>query len=241
MNIEKLESLTGLTITPSQQDQYKASIARTRSKLESMLGYSLSKRDASNNYYEELGKTQSDFECPEDDTDNLAPPDDVIGSYRLFPYNARDRYIEIDPFTQVHAVKLVVVQTDRPEQNNGVTVKTFDRQEMRVNVGAQGFRKFIERCPTCSFPCDCGCTDCVQIAVDANWLNEDCLPSELLYVWVDMIQYDIDCKKNIKRETLGPHTYEKFTDDNPLSMAVNRSIIERYAGPNGTLHIELTV
>lgn len=236
MNLAKYEELTGITVAQSQQNQVNAQIKRTRIALESLLGYTLDKKRRADNQYEELGKSQSDCGC--NDLDGpFNDPDEVQGAYRLFPYNPKDKYFEVDPFIKVYAVKLVHVKIGE-DDTNGVTIRTFEDDEIRVQVRG-GFSKYIERCDDCL--CICNCNDCVQLAVDADWLYDGCLPDDLLYLWSDMVTYEINCKKDIKRETLGSHSYEKFDRTKPQEIPDNLKVLQKYAGPNGTANITITI
>lgn len=239
MTIQQFEQLTGITVPASQEARYEAAIARTQAILESMLGYSLDPEVAGENLYNELGKTSVELICPNFDDDNLLPPDPVIGAYRLFPYNSKDRYFAIDPYTQVNKVKLVVVRQGVSPQ--GITVKTFNADEMRLEIGRMGFAKYVERCPSCLFECLCSCTDCVQLAVDATWFGEGTLPNDLLYVWCDMVQFYTNKKRDIQSETLGSHSYRRFDNWPPEAEDRNIGIIKRYAGPFGTMSKTITV
>ena len=234
MTIEKYQELTGITVDASDIVRTKAQINKTRIILESLLGYSLKKTNASQNQYEELGKATTDciFRGLITDIDDLelSAPDAVVGSYRLYPYNKSDIYLKIDPFTQINKVKLVFLkQGPKP---NGITHKTFPNSQIRVSMNG-GISKYIERCPTCY--CYCECTGCMQLAVDANWLNEECLPEDLNYLWAEMVSYYTDEKSDIKSETLATHSYTKFAQRIPEELPANISIITKYAGPNGSV------
>lgn len=234
MTIEKYTALTGIEVAEDEQAAITANIRRTKSKLEALLGYSLSKK--TDNQYEELGKTTADcgIISPEDiDEDSLAPKDDVIGSYRLFHYNPADKYFVVDPFTKVHAVKLVFVRMG--DEPNGITHKTFGDSRVRVDRTGN-VSKYIQRVHDCLCTCRC-VNECVQIAVDADWLNEDCLPDELLYIWADMVEFYANPEADIKSETLGTHRYEKFDRKAPQDESVAASIIQKYAGPNGEAYV----
>lgn len=235
MDIDLYQELTGTTVDADNIALTTAQIRKTRSILESMLGYSLEKKKASENFYEEAGKAK--IECPfrglisDIDDLELDPADEVQGSYRLFPYNRHDEYFEIDPFTKVYAVKLVYLKIGE-DDTNGITHKTFDSGKIRVQKRGN-ISKFIQRCKECF--CTCDCDDCVQLAVDADWINESCLPEELLYVWADMVDYYSDPKNDVVAETLGTHSYRKEAGKAPEKMEENIKIIQKYAGPNGTV------
>ena len=72
MDINEYESLTGITVATSQEALITATITKTQSILESILGYTLDESKVDINQYTELGKTPS--ECPnacDIDIDNL--------------------------------------------------------------------------------------------------------------------------------------------------------------------------
>jgi hypothetical protein len=237
MNIARYEALTGTTVATANRNQVTAQIKRTRFALEALLGYTLDKVKSAENQYEELGKTRGS-NCGCDDIDGpYDDPDTVQGAYRLFSYNRHDKYLEVDPFTKLYAVKLVFIKQGG-DNENGVTIRTFEEDEVRVHI-KNGFSKYIEKCEDCF--CVCNCNDCVQLAVDADWLYSSCLPEELEYLWADAVTHEINAKKDIKRETLGSHTYERFDRHNTLELPESIKIIQKYAGPNGTVNRTITI
>ena len=221
MDLVKYQELTGITVPTNQITSVEAQIKRVRVRLEGLLGWPLLKSKVSINHYDELGKsaTECDF-----DGDALNDPDDVVNAYRLFRFDKSDQYLKVDPFIRLHSAKLVFLRPVEPP--NGVTVQTLD--DIRVHT-VNGVSKYIERCQDCL--CRFDCEDCVQLAVDADWLYEDCLPEDLLYLWADAVSYEIDCKKDIKSETLGTHSYTKFDRQDPL--IISASVVKKYAGANG--------
>lgn len=236
MNLAKYLELTGTTA--SNEALVEAQIKRARAELETMLGYTLCPDKVQENLYNELGKTQNECACPNViDTEELDDPDDVEGGYRLFNYNPNDQYFHIDPFATIYKVKLVYVRHGEGDQ--GITLKTFDNDEVRVHLGRDGWSKYLEHCRDCL--CLCDCSGCVQLAVDADWQWTDCLPLDLLYVWADMVTYNVDCKKDVKSESIQGHSYTKFDRILPQNLAQNFAIIQRYAGPHGSATLEPTV
>lgn len=236
MNIEKYESLTGESVDQDDVQKVTATIKRTKRTLENMLGYSLDKKKASKNQYEELGISDSDCLLTgiiSDNLDNLTldDPEDVIGSYRLYNYEKADQYLAVDPFLQVHAVKLVYIKIG--DEPNGITHKKFGNADIRVHKKGE-FSKYIEKCDDCL--CVCECDGCVQLAVDADWINEECLPEELLYVWADMVEFYSDQRRDIIAETLGTHSYRRSAKVAPEYADENLKIIKKYAGPNGSVN-----
>lgn len=238
MTIAQYQELTGTTVPASKQSSVTAQIRRSRANLEALLGYTLDKKKVNDNQYEELGKTQNECGCVSDiNEDELLDADTVTNAYRLYPYNPDDRFLSTDPFTKLHSVKLVMV---RPgiEGKDGITIKTFDNEDLRVAM-KNGFSKYIERCEDCL--CLCSCRECVQLAVDADWLYDACLPDDLLYLWAEMVTYEINCKKDIKSESLGSHSYTKFDRKIPQDLPQNITLLQKYAGPNGLARPKLTI
>lgn len=237
MDLAKYQELTGITISAQNETFVTAQISRAQSTLETMLGFTLCPDNVEDNLYDELGKTQQSCLCPSDiDIANLEDADDVEGAYRLYRYNPNDKYFHVDPFSIVYKVKLVHIL---PGEEQGVTIKTFDDEDLRVHYGRGDWSKFIEHCKECL--CFCDCKDCIQLAVDADWLWTDCPPTDLLYVWADMVTYQVDCKKDIKSESIQGHSYTKFDRVLPETVPQNYAIIQRYAGPHGSATRELTV
>lgn len=236
MDLKKYEQLTGKTVDDENKVEVLAQIRRAQSKLETMLGYSLNKNKASDNQYEEKGKTMSD--CAFDPLDGeLSAADEVIDSYRLFPYKDSDVYLLTDPFLKLNTVKLVFVQ--QGEEPSGITVKTFDSHDVRVQK-RNGFSYAIQKDERTWCLCRCKYGS-VQLAVDAQWLSTDCMPDELAYLLADMVTYETDCEKNVKSETVGPHSKSYFENPNPSETDLNQKIIQKYAGPNGTAFINVSL
>lgn len=235
MNLKKYTELTGIEVSERQQAAVNAQIRRTKRKLETLLGFTLDRDKINTNIYNEKGKSNKDCFCSDVSTsENLLPPDEVIGSYRLFHFNSHDSYFFVDPFITVHNVKLVRVQAG-DEDGNGITIKTFGKDKVRAQVGRDGISKYIQQCRDCM--CDCDCTnDCVQLAVDADWVFQDCLPEDLMYLWADMVTYESNCKKGVKSESIGGHSYTLKDSVSPETTPENLSIIQRYVGPYGTVN-----
>lgn len=225
MDINKYTQLTGKTVSEAEKPAFNAMIRRTKAMLETLLGFTLIPK----NLYNELGKAQQDCACPNVDTSTLLPADEEEGVYKLFTYNKLDKYFHVDPFKQVYKVKLVYAKND----GEFVTMKTFDNA--KPQFGRDGIGNYIEKCLECL--CECECTDCVQLAVDADWI--DCLPDDILYLWCDMIDWQIDCKKNLKSESVEGHSWSKTTEAtiSPEVLPHNVLLLKRYAGPYGSVAV----
>lgn len=231
MELSEYQSLTGITVSDANTANVVAQLSRAQSMLETMLGFTLDPGSVDTNLYNETGKSQLECSCSNVDTENLDDPDPVVYAYRLYTYNEKDRRFSVDPFTTLHKVKLV---------KDDVTIKTYEADDIRVHYGADGWAKYIELCETC-FVCKCLCRNCVQVAVDATWLWEDGLPTDLKYVLAEMATYLSDQKRGIKSEAIGPHSYTKFGNVAPETEPQNLSVIQKYAGPHGSARRVVTV
>lgn len=226
MDLTLYMKLTGKTVPESQKTYYEALIARTQAKLESILGWSFTPEAL----YQEKGKTQRDCVCPDTPQSNLLPADEVKGIIKIFPYNSKDKFLHVDPFEEVYNVKLVKVLENR----EFVTFKTFEH--ITKHYMANGIGRYIEKCKTCF--CDCNCTNCVQLAVDGDWLKipeESGLvfPAEIYYLWCDMIDYYGDPAKDIKSESVDGHSWSKGDIKAPEELESSITILKKYAGPYG--------
>jgi hypothetical protein len=230
MTLEQYESLTGTAVPDNQVAVVTAQLNRVKAILETMLGYTLTPDNVLTNLYNELGISPVECSCSSVDPENLNPPDEVEYAYRQYRYNFKDKYLFVDPFTAINKVKLV--------QDN-VTIRVLDYDEYRVQYGQDGIAKYIEVCDDCF--CTCVCDDCVQLAVDADWVWQDEFPNDLLYIWADMVTYYADCKQNIKSESIGAHSYTKFDDIAPETIPTNMAVLRKYAGPYGSIIVTPTV
>lgn len=241
MDLDTYTELTGNVVDPEDIVAVTAQIRQCKSILEGMLGYTLDKKKAGINQYFEKGiaKVQCPFRGLISDLSNLEldPPDDVIGSYRLFPYNKSDKLFEVDPFTKLYKVKLVFLQSGDID-DNGITHKVFSDGKIRIHKTGN-VSKYIERCNECI--CTCNCDNCVQLAIDADWLNESCLPEELMYVWAEMVENYVDPSRDILEETLGTHRYKRAESKPVETLDETLKIISKYAGPNGSVNQTITV
>ena len=228
MDLAKYEELMGIEIPESKKVFYTAQIKRIQTKLETLLGFTLK----ATHLYTELGKTQVECVCPDvPQSSMLLPADEVKGIIKVFPYNYKDKNLHIDPFYSVYAVKLGKVLDNK----TFVTYKTFENYTaLYIN---QGIGKYVERCATCF--CDCDCKDCVQLIVDANWVDftddESDLPDDLLYLWCDMVNYYADPDKDIKSESVDGHSWSKGDIKPPEELLENQLLLKKYAGPFGSI------
>lgn len=224
MDIEMYEKLTGIVISANRRAYYEAQIKRVQSKLETLLGFTLEPLAL----YKELGKSQTECVCPDiPQSDTLLPADEVKGIIKLFPYNYKDKFLHTDPFTEVYSAKLVKVLDNR----EFITYKTFEH--FTEQYMSQGIGKYIEKCQTCF--CDCDCKDCLQLAIDGNWLALPNLPDDLMYLWADMVTYYADPAKDIKSESVDGHSWSKGDIKAPEQQDEVKLLLTRYAGPYGSI------
>lgn len=236
MDLSAYKQLSGVTVSAARSQFVAAQINRCKAMLETMLGYTLSPESVTKNLYNELGKASRECACPDVDIEDLQDPDEVVGAYRLYEYNVLDEFFHIDPFKTINKVKLVYVKPN----GDGITLKTFDDDEIRSDIGRDGIGKYLEHCRHCL--CVCECTNCVQLAVDADWFwgENDNIPDDLLYVLADMVTWYSNPRKDIKSESITTHSYTKFDQVAPEKEPSNMAVIQKYAGPYGTVTITPT-
>lgn len=241
MDLSKYTELTGETVKPSQEAKVNATIRRTKAQLETLLGYTLKPK----NLYTEKGKTQYEGVTPNpEDLENLQPADTEEGVYKIFPYTEADRYLHTDPFVNVYHVKLVI------PVNDGEFVTVVDLESVVQQVGRDGIGKYIERHHSW-FTWAWYRQYMVQetdnpfmLAVDADWI--DCYPSDLMYLWADMVQYyanpNYSVLGSLKSESVDGHSWSRGNagggtggDSAPETLPSNKLLLARYAGPHGSI------
>lgn len=242
MDLKKYKELTGITVATSNEAKITATIRRTKTALETLLGFSLKPK----HLYTEKGKVQFEGYLPVTEDTVLLPPDEEYGTYKLFPYNEHDRYFHVDPYTNIYNVKLVM------PQRNGEFVTITDLDNVVAQYGRDGVGKYIERhhewftwqwWSTWQLSY-WGKPSAVQLAVDADWV--DCYPEDILYLWADMITYysdkNVSVAGNIKSESVDGHSWSrgnagggKDGDMAPQDNPANQLILARYAGPFGSI------
>ncbi len=227
MNLAEYQTITGTTVPATDVTRVTAVITKAQRILEGMLGFTLDPSLYSTNKYTELGKTATECPCPDAiDESALLDPDAVVFAYRQFNYNKKDKFLVIDPATAIHSVKLV---------KDDVTLRTFEESEYRLH-SSLGLIKYLEIVDCCWCVCLVEGCNCVQLVVDATWVwGQGGPPDDLLQVWAEMITYYSDIKKNIKSQTLGPHSYTKFKDIAPEKETRSITVIKKYAGQHGSV------
>lgn len=245
MTLAEYQTLTGTTVPDSDATRMKAVIRRAESKLESLLGYSLSRQKS----WTELGKTQysglepfPSLPVSDDVIASLSAPDEQTGTIQLFNFDELDTYIKINPAKQVFRAKVVMPVSD----DEFITFYDLDSAAPYLNNA--GLVTAIARYSTwfrwfwwSSLVLDEQSN--MLLAVDADYVdlcNVNRYP-DIAYLLADMVTYYADSAYSLmgimKSETIDTHSYTRAsTGNSPDSMAPegqtsSRRIIEKYAGP----------
>jgi hypothetical protein len=224
-------------VQDSQRAFVTANIKKAQYMIESALGFTLDAEKAAQNLYTETGKAPSDsWICGGSDADLLPADDEPDAVYRLFdhgksiatwPSAHRGSLVQVDPCSAINNVKLV---------HGNVTLHTYEADEVALLKSGE-FGRILD--VVTIFPYldyHRSCQHRLQVAVWADWLGteEDGQPDDLLSVWADLATNLSDQTRNIKSENRGTRSYTKFENRSPLEDQINKSILARYAGPNGT-------
>lgn len=233
MDLAKYKELTGENVRPSQEAKVKATIKRTKSILETMLGFTLK----SQHLYTEIGKTPFEGAYPVKNPTDLLPADKEEGEYKLFRYTEKDKYLHIDPFKNIYKAKLVMPLT------NGEFITVIDLDNIAPEYMRGGIGKYIEkyeewfnwvwyqsfRIDWNDYRQDAG----LQLAVDADWIG--CYPDDLQYLWADMVTYYSNPNRNLKSESVDGHSWSVSDNTPPEAKKENKQLLLRYAGPYGSI------
>ena len=243
MTIAEYQNLTGTTVSDADTTRMKAIIRRSETRLETLLGYSLSKQKT----WTELGKVQYDGytsfpSLPLGGDPNLIEADPVNGDIQLFSFDTLDTHLRINPAKEVYRAKLVLPVSE----DEFVTV--YELNNITPYLNAAGLVTAITRYSTW-FTWDWWnslmWTDRrnLMLAVDADFVNicDANKYPDLAYLLADMITYYADptysVMGNIRSETIDSHSYTRAatgtTPDNsaPEGQMASKRIIEKYAGP----------
>jgi len=245
MTIAEYQELTGVTVSTADTPKVTATLKRAQTKLESLLGYSLSKQKN----WTELGKVRFDGLVPfpsipvsDEVLDNLLAPDDETGDIQLFNFNTLDKNLRINPAKEVYRAKIVlpissdefitICQLDNitPYLNESGLVVALSRYESWFTWTWWNMLPF-------------GYESKLMLAVDADYVNvcDADKYSDLAYLLADMVTYYADpnysVMGNIRSESIDSHSYSRAstgpTPDTaaPEGQMTSRRIIEKYAGP----------
>lgn len=263
MEREDFEELTGITLTDEQRDQYETVEAKARRRLQKLLGWELRSSDN----YEEVGQYLNPSflidqrviqEMVDDNTleEYLQEPDELINTWRLYPYYDVNTNLRIDPATAIHNVKLVYPLIE--EENQFITICNLTKYIPLVgkSVDRTNYITYIKKLQDVPESCPCRWmqTGTPMLAVDAEWLARK-YPTELAEILADAIIYEYqhpvkftaDAGRKLKSytESVDGHSISKgYADDeglnstDPLKNEDNLTTIKDYIGPWSPLYKE---
>lgn len=244
--IELYQKLTGKIIPPTQTEQYKAWAFRAVRELENKLGWSFKSTETIN----VLGCTRGGCGCECDiDVDKLDDAPTQKGSYRFFSFDAKQPFVHTDPFTKVHAVYLCRVEPEGKKitTNNNEVVILKKIEKFAPRYFNASFGKYIQACnemSICQQMCETDCTDCAALLLDADWLDVDNVPDELLFLICDYIDWMASggqATRGIRSESVDGHSvsYRDWAQSVPYINQSDITIIQLFAGPYGMVDRKL--
>lgn len=245
MTIAEYQELTGTIVPDADTTRMKAIIRRAETKLEVLLGYSLSKQKK----WTELGKVQYNGQVPfpslpvSDATLNiLGTADDTLGDTQLFNFDELNTHLRINPAKEVYSAKIVLpVNSDEfitiydlnnvtPYLNSAGLVVALTRYSDWFGWTWWGSLLWTDR-------------NNLMLAVEAKYVNVCDVNKypDLAYLLADMITYYSDpnysVMGNIRSESIDSHSYSRAstgkdaTSSAPEGQQSAKMIIEKYAGP----------
>lgn len=251
MTIQDYQTMTGTIVPDADVARIKAVIARSTAKLESLLGYSLSRQKT----WTELGKIQYDGLIPfpslpvgDDVLNQLSPADDASGDLQLFSFDELDKHIKINPAKVIYRAKVVLPVSDEE------FMTIYDLENGAPYLNGAGLVTAVTRYHqwfTWTWWNSLMWADKshLMLAVDADYfsLSDVSRYSDLAYLLCDMVSYYSDpaysLLGNIRSETIDSHQYTRAisgafngrlpTADgmSPEGQPSGQEILQRYAGP----------
>lgn len=249
MTIEQYEALTGQTVSEADTPRIEALITRATRELETALGYSL---EPDSNIYSELGKVQYSWPFPRQTLpptaemmENLLPPREPVGEYKVFPLELKDKHALVQPFDTVHSAKIVLVT------EKGKFITLVDLTSAIPQYNSSGWGKWIEidvpywtADPTALFEFTSMYAQGhpkqakFALAVDADYTDITALP-DMQYLITDMVQYSFDpnnsiVMSNVTSESVDGHSWSKRESSKaPIDSDDYKGMIALFAGPYG--------
>lgn len=242
MTIAEYQNLTGTTVSDADTTRMKAVLRRSETRLETLLGYSLTKQKT----WTELGKVQYDDytsfpSLPIGDA-TLIDADTPEGDIQLFNFDTLDTHLRINPAKEVYKVKLVA------PVNEDEFITVYELNNVTPYLNSAGLVTAITRFSTWfTWPWWNSLMWVnrrnLMLAVDADFVNvcDANKYPDLAYLLSDMTTYYADptysVMGNIRSESIDTHSYTRAsTGTNPDSSApegqtISKRIIEKYAGP----------
>lgn len=245
MTIAEYEELTGITVSSGDTAKVTATLKRAQTRLESLLGYSLSKQKK----WTELGKVRYNGLVPfpslpvrDEVLDNLSDPDDQTGDIQLFSFDELNTHFRINPAKEVYRAKIVL------PVNSDEFITIYELHTLTPYLNSAGLVVALSRNPiwfTWAWWNSLLLPEKrhLMLAVDADYVNvcDANKYPDLAYLLTDMVTYYSDpnfsIMGNIRSESIDSHSYSRAsTGTNPDSaapegQASSKMIIEKYAGP----------
>lgn len=252
MDIDDFEEYTGLTLTEVQRDQFEPMSRRAQKRLQKILGWEILSSDD----YNEVGQLLnhcSPIDQKTLDKTKLKEPDEVINTWRLFPYYDTNVNLRIDPCTAVNNAKLVIPLIG--DETEFVTIYNLSKYVPLAGktVGGKQYINYIKKSKD---PCPCmkWITNVPLLAVDAEWVS-DFWPDDLMEVLADLIVYEYQSKPSLTADSSRPlksmsqsvdghsvsKTYadsDKLSSNDPLEKDSVKDILMEYIGPYSPLYKE---
>lgn len=245
MTIAEYQDLTGTTVSDADAPRMKAIIRRSETRLEGLLGYSLSKQKK----WTELGKVQYSGLLPfpslpvgDDVLNSLIAPDDTQGDTLLFNFDEMNKHFRINPAKEVYSAKIVLpINSDEFITIGQLTYLSPYLNQAGLTVALTRHSSWF----LWDWWSILSWTDksSLMLAVEAKYVNvcdTDKYP-DLAYLLADMVTYYSDptysLMGNIRSESIDSHSYSRAsTGSNPDSaapegQASSVTIIDKYAGP----------
>lgn len=248
MTIAEYQNLTGTTVPAADTTRVNAVIRRCQAKLETLLGYSLSKP----NEWTELGKVQYSGLVPfpslpvsDEVLDNLAAADEQSGGIQVFTFDELDKHIRINPAKEVYRAKIAIPVNS----TEFITIVDLDNALPYLNDAGlvvaitRYYNWFTWTWWDLLSPLD---RSNMLLAVDGDYVDlcDVNQYAELNYLLADMVTYYSDpaysMLGNIVQETIDTHSYTRADRSNTNSTAESRApehqpsakmLIEKYSGP----------
>lgn len=245
MTIAEYQTLTGTIVLDADVTRIEAVIRRAETKLEGLLGYSLSTQKS----WTELGKVRYDGLVPSPSLPladvvlaNLAPATEQLGDIQLFNFDPLDTHIRINPAKEVYRAKIVMPVNE----SEFITISELESAIPYLN--SVGLVTAITRYSTWftwTWWNSLLWTDRsnLMLAVDGSYVSVSDVNTypDLAYLLADMVTYYSDplysIMGNIRTESIDSHSYSRASTGStpdtaaPEGQASARRIIEKYAGP----------
>lgn len=245
MTIAEYQTLTGTTVSTTDEPRVKAAIRKAETKLEALLGYSLSKQKK----WTELGKVRSSGLTPfpslpvsDDVIDNLSVADEQTGDIQLFNFDELDTHIRINPAKEIYRAKIVLPVNE----DEFITVYDLNRATPYLNnaglvTAVTPYHEWF----TWTWWHSLLWTERsnMMLAIDGDFVNvcDANKYPDLAYLLADMVTYYSDptysIMGNIRSESIDSHSYSRASTGSspdsaaPQGQSSSRMVIEKYAGP----------